>query len=128
MERLKDKIESWLAVAQSRLEDGGVTTSDLEQLKQMVAGAQAKQHLLYLHVKSPSIYSPVIGMAEHKPTPDGQDRIHTRQDWPYNNVHDAIVDGWYVIHFPQQMVPFDDRELDYVGYEFVLQKTEEVIS
>jgi hypothetical protein len=32
-----------------------------------------------------------------------------------------------VIHFPQQMAPFDDRELDYAGYEFILQKIEEVI-
>ncbi len=128
MERLKDSIESWLEVAQARLENGGIKAGDLEQLKQLVAGSQARQHLLYLHVKGPSISAPVIGMAEHKPTADGKDRIQTREDWPYNSVHEAILDGWYVIHFPQQMAPFDDRELDYVGYEFVLQKTEEVIS
>lgn len=128
MEQLKDKVESWLAAAQARLENGGVTRSDLEQLKQVVSGAQARQRLLYLHVKSPSIYSPVIGMAEHGPSAEGKDRIRTREDWPYNNVHDAIIDGWHVIHFPQQMAPFDDRELDYVGYEFILQKIEEVSS
>jgi len=29
--------------------------------------------------------------------------------------------------FPNLMAPYDDRELSYVGYEFVLQKMEEVV-
>ena len=44
---------------------------------------------------------------------------------PYLNVHDAIVDGWRVVHFPQQRAPFDDREIDVLGQEFILEKLEE---
>ena len=40
-------------------------------------------------------------------------------------MHDAVLDGWQVVHFPQQLAPFDDREIDVLGYEFVLQKLEE---
>ncbi|MNG40264.1 hypothetical protein D3C84_1287670 [compost metagenome] len=65
-------------------------------------------------------------MAEHEPIAGFKDTIRTRTNWPYNTVQEAMIDGWQVIHFPQQMAPFDDRELDYAGYEFVLQKIEEV--
>jgi len=30
-----------------------------------------------------------------------------------------------VIQFPDQRAPFDDREIDILGYEFILQKLEE---
>jgi hypothetical protein len=39
-------------------------------------------------------------------------------------VHGAIVDGWQVVQFPHLQAPFDDSDLDVVGYEFILQKME----
>ena len=33
--------------------------------------------------------------------------------------------GWRVVHFPQQRAPFDDREIDVLGQEFILEKLEE---
>ena len=45
-------------------------------------------------------------------------------DWPYQTVHEAIVDGWQIVQFPHLQAPFDDRDLDVVGYEFILQKME----
>lgn len=83
------------------------------------------QRLLYLHTRAPSVTSPVIGMAQHEPVSGGHDTIRTREDWPYATVHEALVDGWQVIRFPDLRAPYDDKELDYVGFEFILQKLEE---
>jgi hypothetical protein len=89
-----------------------------------------RQRLLYLHAATPSIRSRVIGMALHEPVAGSVTEITPEAPgapwaWPYGTVHDAVVDGWQVIHFPQQLAPFDDREIDVLGYEFVLQKLEE---
>ena len=37
---------------------------------------------------------------------------------------EAIVDGWQVVQFPHQQAPIADRDLEMVGYEFILQKME----
>ena len=127
MTTLKQTVRAWLETAQAHLANGGIGADDLEQLRQLVQAAQLRQRLLYLHARGPSITASIIGMAEHEPVPGYKDLIRTRTEWPYNTVHDAIVDGWQVIHFPQQISPFDDRELDYVGYEFILQKMEVIV-
>ncbi len=126
MTPLRNTIESWLETAQSKLSNGGVTAADFEALRQALSSAQPRQRLLYLHARAPTVTAPIIGMAEHEPIAGAKDTIRTRTNWPYNTVQEAMIDGWQVIHFPQQMAPFDDRELDYAGYEFVLQKIEEV--
>jgi phytanoyl-CoA dioxygenase PhyH len=88
-------------------------------------GKVTRQRLLYLHAATPSIRSRVIGMALHEPVAGSITEISPDpQEWPYGTVHDAVLDGWQVIHFPQQLAPFDDREIDILGYEFVLQKLE----
>lgn len=127
MTLLRNTLESWLETAQSKLSNGGVTAADLDSLRQALKNAQPRQRLLYLHARGPSVTAPIIGMAEHEPIAGAKDVIRTRTNWPYNTVQEAMIDGWQVIHFPQQMAPFDDRELDYAGYEFVLQKIEEVL-
>lgn len=127
MTLLRNTLESWLETAQSKLANGGVTAADLDALRQALNRAQPRQRLLYLHARGPSVTAPIIGMAEHEPIAGVKDTIRTRTNWPYNTVQEAMIDGWQVIHFPQQMAPFDDRELDYAGYEFILQKIEEVI-
>ena len=64
-------------------------------------------------------------LVEHEPV-----RGHITQIDPlaeeiaYNSVFEAMLDGWRVIHFPDQRAPFDDREIDIVGYEFILEKLE----
>jgi hypothetical protein len=85
-----------------------------------------RQRLLYLHAATPSLRSQVIGMALHEPVRGTLTQITTEgQEWPYGTVHDAILDGWHVIQFPEQRAPFDDREIDILGYEFILQKLAE---
>lgn len=81
-----------------------------------------RQRLLYLHAREPSVRSEVIGWAKHPSAePDSESR-----ERPYGSVLAAIEDGWRAIHFPQQLAPFDDRDLDLVGYEFILEKLEPV--
>ncbi len=127
MSSLQQAVAAWLQQAEAKAAQQTLGTTDLQELQQLVQRAQPRQHLLYLQTKTPAINAAVIGMAHHQPTPGGSDRIYTRTEWPYATVHDAIIDGWQVIHFPQLMAPYDDRELNYVGYEFVLHKVEEII-
>jgi hypothetical protein len=119
-------VEAWAAQARQRLQNGGLTETDIDALLAVVHanGGRVRQRLLYLHAVTPSIRSKVIGMALHEPIPGSVTQITAQTEWPYATVHEAILDGWQVISFPQQRVPFDDREIDVLGYEFILQKME----
>ncbi len=128
MPQWQHALEAWLASAETKLANGGVKASDLQLLHQLLQTATPRQRLLYLHTKAPSITAPVIGMAQHEPVAGQKDTLRTRTTWPYETVHDAIVDGWQVIQFPNLQAPYDDRELDYVGFEFILQKMEVVVN
>lgn len=87
--------------------------------------AQPRQRLLYLHARTPSVFSQILGYTPIEPIKHYQAEIMaTDLDWPYETVHDAIVDGWQVIQFPHLQAPFDDKDIDVVGYEFILQKIE----
>ncbi len=87
---------------------------------------KVRQRLLYLHAATPSIRSKVIGMALHEPVRGSITELSAHsQEWPYATVHDAILDEWQVVQFPVQLAPFEDREIDILGYEFILQKLEE---
>ena len=122
-----EELELWLTKALAKLEGGAICTADLDELSQIIHAKRTsvRQRLLYLHATTPNIRSPVIGMAEHEPVAESITEITTEGDqWPYRSVHDAILDGWQVIHFPDQRVPFDDQEIDILGYEFILQKLE----
>ena len=122
-----EAIDRWIDEARAKLEDGGIQQGDLDQLHQIINAnwVHTRQRLLYLHAATPGIRSQVIGMALHEPVQDSVTEIVTvEQEWPYNTVHDAILDGWQVIHFPDQRTEFDDREIDILGYEFILQKLE----
>ena len=122
-----EAIDRWIDGARTKLKDGGIQGGDLDQLYQIINTnrVHTRQRLLYLHAATPGIRSQVIGMALHEPVQDSVTEIVTvEQEWPYNTVHDAILDGWQVIHFPDQRTEFDDREIDILGYEFILQKLE----
>jgi hypothetical protein len=124
---LEAQVAAWIAQARARLKTGRLSAADLDTLEEAVcAGKQSvRQRLLYLHATTPSLRSQVIGMALHEPVHGSITEIDTRgSEWPYATVHEALLDGWQVIHFPQQLAPFDDREIDVLGYEFILQKME----
>jgi hypothetical protein len=119
-------IHSWLVDARAAVDSNSFTSSHLDNLEQITNGATLKQRLLYLHAAGPGIQTPVIGYALHETTEGyttgGIDPLAPKS--PYASVHDAILDGWRVIHFPQQNMPFEDREIDLIGYEFILEKME----
>ncbi|MBI2192516.1 MAG: hypothetical protein HYU36_11085 [Planctomycetes bacterium] len=123
MTNVKESCRAWLDRARKKLAQGTFTEKDLEQLEGLLKGlASTRQRLLYLHASEPCLHAPVIGMALHEPEPGATERLGERKKWPYATVHEAILDGWQVIHFPNQLAPFDDREVDILGFEFILQK------
>ena len=125
---LVQQVDAWVDKTRAKMKGGVLIESDLDELLQSVrtSSKTARQRLLYLHAASPSIRSEVVAMALHEPVAGSITEIATApQEWPYQIVHDAILDGWRVIHFPDQRAPFDDREIDILGYEFILQKLEE---
>ena len=122
-----EAIDRWIDEARTKLENDGIQKGDLDRLRRIISSnrVHTRQWLLYLHAATPGIRSQVIGMALHEPIEGSVTEIVTEeQDWLYNTAHDAILDGWQVIHFPNQRTEFDDREIDILGYEFILQKLE----
>jgi hypothetical protein len=119
-----DAVEAWAAKARVKLRDGGLADADLAELVAAVRSPEPRprQRLLYLQATTPSIRSQVIGMALHEPAAGSVTQVASSVEWPYATVHEAILDGWQIIHFPQQRVPFDDREIDILGFEFILQQ------
>ncbi len=84
-----------------------------------------RQRLLYLQARTPSVLSSIIGLTLIEPVAGFAPEIRAEDPaWPYKTVHDAVVDGWQIVQFPHLQAPFDDRELDVIGYEFILQKME----
>lgn len=117
------RVEEW--VAQVRRQGGQIGEEDLEELLTAVRTGRLRQRLLYLHAGGPSIRSPLVGAALHEPVAGSMTQIDPlAPELPYACVHDAILDGWRVIHFPLQTAPFEDREIDIMGYEFILEKME----
>jgi hypothetical protein len=119
-------LDQLLAGARERLAGGRLTARELDELVARArAGARTRQRLLYLHASTPSIGSTLIGCALHEPRPGGMSQMDPLQRDPdYRTVHEAVQDGWRIVHFPLQAAPFDDHEIDVLGYEFILEQLE----
>jgi hypothetical protein len=115
-------VKAWIRHARARLDAGTFGAEDLDLLAAALETRvpRVRQRLLYLHAREPSPTAEVVAWAMD-PFVDAGAAPGER---PYRTVLAAIDDGWQVIHFPQQLAPFDDAETDLVGYEFVLQKLE----
>ncbi|MCE9589459.1 MAG: hypothetical protein K8S99_02930 [Planctomycetes bacterium] len=117
-----------LVLAKAKLAAGTLIPADLDAL--VIAArtgrhGRVRQRIMYLHAAHPTIRAEVLSTAIHEPVPGSVTQIDPlAPPSPYATVFDAILDGWRVIHFPNQLAPFDDREIDVVGYEFVLEKLE----
>ena len=86
---------------------------------------QPRQRLLYLHATKPSVLAEVVAMNQIEPVKGFKSEIVADEpDWPYETVHDAVVDGWQIVQFPHLQAPIEDHDLDVIGYEFILQKME----
>lgn len=112
------------AQARADLDAGQLTREALDALERLAA-APARQRLLYLHAATPSLYAGIVAAALHEPTPGALTQVDPLAEMPdYASVHAALCDGWRVVHFPDHRAPYDDREIDMVGYEFILEKWE----
>lgn len=84
-----------------------------------------RQRLLYLHARNPGVFSEILGYTLIEPTKGFKVELSAEEpEWPYRSVHDALVDGWHIVQFPHFQASFDDKDLDMIGYEFILQKLE----
>ncbi|MDA1191056.1 MAG: hypothetical protein O3A46_05150 [Candidatus Poribacteria bacterium] len=120
-------INGWIESARAKLGNGGIKADDLDALQQLLRSGEKRQRLLYLHTTSLSPRSGVIATTFHEPVEGWVAEIDPEATaHPYGNVQAAIRDGWRVIHFPDQRAPFEDGEIDILGYEFILEKWEEI--
>jgi hypothetical protein len=123
MDEVNSAVRPWLAQARAKLAAGtALQADDLDALEQGLA-APMRQHLIYLYTADPNPRSGVLAWVEFPATTGPGPAIATDgRPCPYNTIIEAILDGWQVVHFPDHRAPFDDREIDILGYQFVLQK------
>ena len=81
-----------------------------------------RQRILYLSASSRSIRAPVVGFALHEPEPSPAPQVEVDTEMPYDTVHDAVIDGWRIVHFPDQRLEFDKEQVGVFGYEFILEQ------
>ena len=126
MKSVDTALSAWVLQARDKLARSKFGLADLDELEKILVPSQSRlrQKLLYLHALTTSIHSQVLSMALHEPGQPPPEITAQPVEWPYATVYDAIMDGWQVIHFPQQNAPLQDRQLDVMGYEFILQKLE----
>lgn len=85
-----------------------------------------KQRLLYLSSQSTDPRSPAISLALHEPVKGTIVEIDpTSTGIDYESVHDAVIDGWRVVHFPDQRGTLADSGVDVLGFQFILEKMEQ---
>jgi len=85
-----------------------------------------KQRLLYLSGQSTDPRSPAISQALHEPVDGTIVEIDpTSSGLDYATVHDAVVDGWRIVHFPDQRGSVIDSDVEVIGFQFILEKLEE---
>ena len=125
MKTLNTQIEQWIHSAQKKIDNDSICQADLDYLSSILLSQHIRQRILYIHAVTPSIRSQLIAMSLHEPIKDQIAEIDPDYgEWPYRSVHDAVFDGWQIMQFPDQRANFDDREIDILGYEFILQKLE----
>ena len=125
MKTLNTQIEKWIHSAQKKIDNDSICQADLDYLSSILLSQHIRQRILYIHAVTPSIRSQLIAMSLHEPIKDQITEIDPDYgEWPYRSVHDAVLDGWQIVQFPDQRANFDDREIDILGYEFILQKLE----
>ena len=81
-----------------------------------------KQRLLYISSETTHLQSQALSIAFYEPVSGFIAEIDpTIEIFQYQSVHDALVDGWRVVHFPDQR---GSDAMDLIGYQFILEKLE----
>ena len=117
MIQVKEQLEQCL----QNFRAGTLTEQDLQQVLANITAAKP-QRLLYLQAANTSVTSTVEGMS----IVDG-DGVHNGpddpEDWPYQTVHEAMLDGWRIVKFPEMtLMLVGENETYGLGCEFVLEK------
>ena len=122
MSQLKEQLEQCL----EKFRAGTLTEGDLQQALEDVnseLNAAAKpQRLLYLQATNTSVTSSVEGMSivDGNGVHNGPDEP---DDWPYQTVHEAMLDGWRIVKFPEMtLMLVGENETYGLGCEFILEK------
>ncbi len=120
-------IQTWLTQAAHKITQSPLTADDLAALEKLLDAPQPKlrQRLLYAHTALPVPTSQTHTMYVIEPVPNGGAfDLVPNYKFPYNTVHEAVIDGWQIVSFPDYKTPIQDREIDIPGYQFILQKIE----
>jgi hypothetical protein len=109
----------------SEFRQGSLTEARLSQLLDTARASMAprRQKLLYMQLVNTNPGSMALGMSMYI---DGKcvEPARDPQHWPYQNVLQAIADGWRVISFPNLALLTDPVVPRGLGCEFVLEKWE----
>ena len=118
MIQVKEQLEQCL----DKFRAGTLTEGDLQQALENIDTVPKPQRLLYLQATNTSVTSAVEGMS----IVDG-DGVHNGpdepDDWPYQTVHEAMLDGWRIVKFPEMtLMLVGENETYGLGCEFILEK------
>ncbi|MGH7142543.1 MAG: hypothetical protein ACREJ2_00235 [Planctomycetota bacterium] len=87
-----------------------------------------RQKLLLLYLANAALDSQVVSWSIYDGT--GREKFEATGEPapPYDSVLAAMKDGWRVIQVPPMPTPFPGREYstDYLKFEFVLEKLEDI--
>jgi hypothetical protein len=122
-------VAEWLERARAKLAAGEFCARDLDGLEVLLSRApmggevtQPRQQILYLQTADSSPTSRVVGMRCLLPGEAHGEYALADGEFPYATVMAAVEDGWRVIQFPVPPTDFRDDAIDYLGFEFVLER------
>ena len=89
---------------------------------------ELRQKLLVLYLHSPDLHSKVVAWSVFDGTGKTRPTTGQEEEPPYASVVEAMIDGWRVVHFPQQYPAYPGMEYttSYLRYEYVLEKMEAI--
>jgi len=121
-------LKDQLRVCISQLKNGTLTEQHLAKaLGLVVDDGKPKprcQRLLYLQSRTTLVTTQVEGMSmvDCNGVHDGPE---DPDDWPYQTVHEAMLDGWRIIKFPELALMASGEQTTWgLGCEFVLERSD----
>ena len=120
---MRSEQTEWIEALVMDLKKGELTEQGLRGGIAAIAAVNgAPQDLLYLHARSTSVSTELLGMS----LVEGGKEVVLSSDpkeWPYKSVLDAINQGWRVISFPDQsLLTMSDEEFHGLGFLFILER------
>ena len=109
-----------------KFRDGTLTELDLQRALASVddaADGAPCQRLLYLQAANTSVTKAVIEGMSIVDGAGAHDGAEDPDDWPYKTVHEAMMDGWRIVKFPEMALMMAGEEQTWgLGFEFILEK------